>query len=144
MIIITLDKIIRDDIMMYIYNDYGGTHTTSLATAYQLKQLPQSERKLTSEEILNAKYFNQLTKEDFGKLIFRGTDEDGNSVYTIGRKRNKLVVPALKELTLLLEEKFHFNEKIVFSNTSPTVPIAMSLGGFFSRGLKIDFDGSTT
>ena len=85
MIIITLDKIIRDDIMMYIYNDYGGTHTTSLATAYQLKQLPQSERKLTSEEILNVKYFNQLTKEDFGKLIFRGTDEDGNSVYTIRR-----------------------------------------------------------
>src|SRR3954462_2679296 len=141
MIIITLDKIIRDDIMMYIYNDYGGTHTTSLATAYQLKQLPQSERKLTSEEILNVKYFNQLTKEDFGKLIFRGADEDGNSVYTIGRKRKKLVVPALKELTLLLEEKFHFNEKIVFSNTSPTVPIAMSLGGFFSRGLKIDFIG---
>jgi hypothetical protein len=132
---------IKDDIMMYIYNDYGGTHTTSMAAAYHLKQLPQSERKLTSEEILNVKYFNQLTKEDFGKLIFRGTDEDGNSVYTIGRKRNKFVVPALKELTLLLEEKFHFNERIVFSNTSPTVPIAMSLGGFFSRGLKIDFIG---
>ncbi|MFI8496693.1 DUF3189 family protein [Peribacillus butanolivorans] len=127
--------------MMYIYNDYGGTHTTSLAAAYHLKQLPQSERKLTSEEILNVKYFNQLTKEDFGKLIFRGTDEEGNSVYTIGHKRNKLVVPALKELTLLLEEKFHFNEKIVFSNTSPTVPIAMSIGGFLSRGLKIDFIG---
>jgi Protein of unknown function (DUF3189) len=43
-------------------------------------------------------------------------------------------------LTILLEEKFNFNEKIVFSNTSPTVPIAMSLGGF-SSGLKIDFIG---
>ncbi|OZI13094.1 ABC transporter, partial [Bacillaceae bacterium SAS-127] len=31
--------------------------------------------------------------------------------------------------------------KIVFSNTSPTVPIVMSFGGFFSRGLKIDFIG---
>lgn len=141
MAIIGLDKLMRDEIMMYIYNDYGGTHTTSLAAAYHLKQLPQSERKLTSEEILNVKYFNQLTKEDLGKLIFHGIDEDGHSVYTIGRKRNKYVVPALKELTLLLEEKFHFNEKIVFSNTSPTVPIAMSLGGFFSRGLKIDFIG---
>ncbi|WP_203361694.1 DUF3189 family protein [Bacillus sp. REN10] len=127
--------------MIYIYNDYGGTHTTSLAAAYHLKQLPQSERTLTSEEILSVKYFNQLTKEDFGKLIFHGNDEDGHSVYTIGRKRNKLVVPALKELALLLQNKFYFNEKIVFSNTSPTVPMVMSLGGFFSRGLKIDFIG---
>ncbi|NWQ41063.1 DUF3189 family protein [Bacillus sp. EB106-08-02-XG196] len=127
--------------MIYIYNDYGGTHTTSLAAAYHLKQLPQSERKLTSEEILKVKYFNQLTKSDFGKIIFRGTDEEGNSVYTIGRKRNKFVVPALKELTLLLQEKYHFEEKIVLSNTSPTVPFAMSLGGFFSRGLKMDFIG---
>ncbi|WP_191567342.1 DUF3189 family protein [Metabacillus idriensis] len=127
--------------MIYIYNDYGGTHTTALAAAYHLKQLPQSERTLTSEEILNVKYFNQLTKKDFGKLIFHGNDEDGNSVYTIGRKRDKLVVPALKELTLLLQNKFHINEKIVFSNTSPTVPIVMSFGGFFSRGLKIDFIG---
>ncbi|MES9683796.1 DUF3189 family protein [Gottfriedia acidiceleris] len=127
--------------MIYIYNDYGGTHTTSMAAAYHLKQLPQSDRKLTSEEILNIEYFNKLTKKDFGKLIFHGKDEDGNSVYTIGRKRNKLLVPALKELTLLLQNNFHFNEKIVFSNTSPTVPIVMSFGGFFSRGLKIDFIG---
>lgn len=127
--------------MIYIYNDYGGTHTTALAAAYHLKQLPQSERKLTQEEILNVKYFNQLTKEDFGKIIFHGTDEDGNSVYTVGRKREKFVVPALKELTLILQDKYHFDEKIVLSNTSPTVPIAMSIGGFFSRGLKIDFIG---
>jgi len=124
--------------MIYIYNDYAGTHTTSLAAAYHLKQLPQSERKLTSEEILNVKYFNRLTKEDYGKLIFHGTDEDGNSVYTIGRKKNKFVVVALKEWTFILQNKFHFNEKIILSNTSPTVPILMSIGGFLSKGLKID------
>ncbi|MFF2446332.1 DUF3189 family protein [Neobacillus sp. NPDC058068] len=127
--------------MIYIYNDYGGTHTTSLAAAYHLKHLPRSERELSTEEILNVKYFNQLTKEDFGKLILHGVDEDGHSVYTIGRKRNKYVVPALKEMSLLLQEKFKFDEKIVFSNTSPTVPFTMSMGGFFSRGLKIDFIG---
>jgi hypothetical protein len=127
--------------MIYIYNDYAGTHSTALAAAYHLKQLPQSERKLTKEEILNVNYFNQLTKKDFGKLIFHGTDENGHSVYSIGRKRNKLIVPALKEMTLLILDKFHINEKIIFSNTSPTVPIPMSLGGFFSRGLKIDMIG---
>ncbi|CAH2713643.1 hypothetical protein BACCIP111895_00779 [Neobacillus rhizosphaerae] len=127
--------------MIYIYNDYGGTHTTSLAAAYHLNRLPQSERELTAEEILNVKDFNKLTKEDFGKIIFHGVDEDGHSVYTIGRKRNKYVVPALKEMSLLLQEKFRFDEKIVFSNTSPAVPFSMSMGGFFSRGLKIDFIG---
>ena len=127
--------------MIYIYNDFAGTHSTALAAAYHLKQLPQSERKLTSEEILNVNYFNQLTNKDFGKLLFHGTDENGNSVYTIGRKRSKLVVPALKDMSLLLLEKFHVNEKIIFSNTSPTVPIAMSLGGLFSRRLHIDIIG---
>jgi hypothetical protein len=131
----------KDDIMIYIYNDYGGTHTTSLAAAYHLKQITQSERKLTSEEILNVKFFNKLTKKDFGKIIFHGIDEYGDSVYTIGRKSSKLVVPALRDLSLLLESKHHFEEKIIFSNTSPTVPILMSIGGFFSRGLKIDFIG---
>jgi len=127
--------------MIYIYNDFAGTHTTSLAAAYHLKQLPQSERKLTSEEILNVKFFNKLTRNDFGKLLYHGDDEEGNSVFTIGRKRDKLAVPAMKELTLMLQGKFHFNEQIIFSNTSPTVPLPMSLGGFFSRGLRIDFIG---
>ncbi|PUB10771.1 DUF3189 family protein [Paenisporosarcina sp. OV554] len=127
--------------MIYIYNDYGGTHTTALAAAYHLKEITQSERKLTTEEILNVNYFNKLSKDDFGKLIFHGVDENGDSVYTIGRKSNKLVVPALSNLTLLLQSKHQFHEKIIFSNTSPTVPILMSIGGFFSRGLKIDFIG---
>src|SRR4051794_38742898 len=132
--------LLKDDMMIFIYNDYGGTHTTSLAAAYHLKKLP-TDRKLTKEEILNVDYFNKLTKSDFGKIIFHGIDEDGNSVYTIGRKRNKLVVPALKNLSLLLHEKYHGQEKIIFSNTSPTVPFALSIGGLFSRGLKIDFIG---
>ncbi|MDP4083695.1 MAG: DUF3189 family protein [Bacillota bacterium] len=127
--------------MIYIYNDYGGTHTTSMAAAYHLKKLPQSERKLSKEEILNIPYFNKLTHDDFGKLIFHGKDEDGNPVYTIGRKRNKLVVPALKELILILQQNHHFDEKVVFSNTSPTVPLIMTFGGMFSRGLKMNTIG---
>ena len=126
--------------MIFIYNDYGGTHTTSLAAAYHLKKLP-TNRRLTKEEILNIDYFNKLTKADFGKLIFHGIDEDGHSVYTIGRKSSKLVVPALKNLSMLLQEKYQGQEKIIFSNTSPTVPFALTMGGLFSRGLKIDFIG---
>lgn len=127
--------------MIYVYNDFGGTHTTSLAAAYHLKILSPSPRKLTKEEILAVPYFNKLTKKDAGKIIFHGIDEDGNSVYTLGRRSSKLVVPALKELSLILQKKYQINEPIIFSNTSPTVPLAMTLGGFFSRGLGIDMIG---
>jgi len=126
--------------MIYIYNDYGGTHSTSMAAAYHLKQI-SGDQPLTKEEILNIPYFNKLTSSDIGKLISHGNDEDGNSVYTLGRKSSKYVVPALQSLGLLLQEKYKGEEKIIFSNTSPTVPIPMSLGGFFSRGLKIDAIG---
>lgn len=123
--------------MIYIYNDYGGTHTTAMAAAYHLKNLPV-DRTLTKEEILNVKYFNKLTSSDIGKIIFHGIDEDGNSIYTIGRKSSKLVVPALKNLSLLLQDAYQGNEKIIYSNTMPTVPFVMKIGGFLSRQLKID------
>jgi hypothetical protein len=141
MTIIAIDKNIKDDIMIYIYNDYGGTHTTALAAAYHLKEIIQSERKLTKEEILNVNYFNKLTKDDSGKIIFHGIDENGDSVYTLGRRSSKIVVPALKNLSFILQNKHQFHEKIIFSNTSPTVPFVMSIGGFLSRQLKIDFIG---
>ncbi|MEW9676403.1 DUF3189 family protein [Lentibacillus sp. L22] len=126
--------------MIFIYNDYGGTHTTSLVAAYHLKKLP-TDRTLTKEEIINVDYFNKLTKHDFGKLIFHGLDEDGNAVYTIGRKNDKYVVPALQNFSTLLQKNYNLDEKIILSNTSPTVPIAMTIGGLFSRGLHIDFIG---
>ena len=126
--------------MIYIYNDYGGTHSTSMAAAYHLKKT-SGDHPLTKEEILNIPYFNKLTSADIGKLIFHGVDELGDSVYTLGRKSSKYVVPSLQSLSLLLQEKYKGEEKIIFSNTSPTVPVPMSLGGFFSRGLKIDSIG---
>ncbi|TDF89181.1 DUF3189 family protein [Paenibacillus piri] len=126
--------------MIYIYNDYGGTHTTSLAAAYHLNKLPVN-RKLTKEEILNTDYFNKLQTSDMGKLIFHGLDEDGNAVYTIGRGASKVVVPALRNLAAIFQERYQSNETIVFSNTSPTVPFVMSIGGLLSRRLKMDFIG---
>lgn len=126
--------------LIYIYNDYAGTHTTALAAAFHLKKLP-THRELTKDEILNVDYFNKLTTSDFGKIFFHGIDEDGDSVYTIGRKRSKVAVPALANLSILLQDKYKGEEPIVFSNTSPTVPFPMSIGGLLSRRLGIDFLG---
>lgn len=126
--------------MIFIYNDYGGTHTTSLAAAYHLNKLP-TNRQLTKEEILAVDYFNKLKTSDMGKLIFHGLDENGHPVYTVGRGSSKVVVEALKNLSLILQDKYQNNEPIVYSNTSPTVPFSMTMGGLLSRRLKLDAAG---
>ena len=123
--------------MIYIYHDFGGTHSTSLDAAFHLKLLPPSTQKFTKQEILAVPFFNKLTKQDVGKRIFHGKDDDRNAVYTVARRRFKQIVPFIRDFYLLLEEKHHFDEKMILSNTSPTVSLAMTLGDMFSRGLGI-------
>lgn len=126
--------------MIYIYNDFGGTHTTAMAAAYHLKKIAP-DHKLTKEEILSVPFFNKLNSSDMGRIIFHGIDDEGNSVYTVGRGASKHLLPAMKNISTLLQEKYQGQEKIIFSNTSPTVPFTMTMGGLFSRWLKIDFIG---
>ena len=126
--------------MIYIYNCYGGTHSSVLAAAYHLKKLDPT-RKPTKEEILSTHNFNELTIKDFGKLYLHGIDEDGNKVYTVGRGRSKYLVPGLYSMSQTLQEEGILNDQVVFTNTSPTVPLPMTFGGLTSRWMKIDFIG---
>ncbi|HAB59465.1 MAG TPA: hypothetical protein DCE48_01910 [Lachnospiraceae bacterium] len=66
---------------------------------------------------------------------------DGNKVYVVGRGRSKVLIPGLYNLTSMLHKEKLLDEKIIFSNTSPTVPLPMTFGGLLSRWLKIDFLG---
>lgn len=126
--------------MIFIYNCYGGTHTSSLASEIHLKRLPD-DRKPTRDEILNAKYFNKLTYKDMRKLIFRGVDDEGNKVFTLGRGMAKELIPFLENFINFAHSECGLQEKFVVSNLSPTVPPALTAGGFLSRGLGIDFLG---
>lgn len=128
------------DTMIYIYNCYGGTHTSSLASEIHLKQLP-ADRKPTKEEILGAKYFNKLGYKDMGKIIFRGVDDEGSKVYTLGRGMSKAMVPCLESFIGLIHNEGGFKDKVILSNMSPTVPPFLTAGGFFSRGIGLDFIG---
>lgn len=126
--------------MIYIYNCYGGTHSSVLAAAYHLKMLDEN-REPTKEEILNLPNFNKLVHGNRGELFYYGSDKNGNKVYTLGRGNSKILIPGLYNLASMLHKQNLLNEKIIFSNTSPTVPLSMTFGGLFSRGLKIDFIG---
>jgi hypothetical protein len=129
------------DEMIFIYNCYAGTHSSSLASAIHLKKLP-ADRVPTRDEILDTDYFDKLKKKDFGRVIFRGTDDEGNRVYTVGRGPSKLIVPCLSNMLNILCSDYGFNEKIVFSNMSPSVNLAMSIGGFVSRRFGLRFIGT--
>lgn len=126
--------------MIIIYNCYGGTHSSILTSAVHLGLLP-SDRVPSKKEILSTEYFNMLRYKDMGRLIFHGVDEYGNKVYTIGRGTSRALVPAMRNLTLEMHKLYNVNEGFAYVNTSGTVPVQMTLGGFFSRGLKIDFIG---
>jgi len=126
--------------MIFIYNCYGGTHSSSLASSIHLGILP-FDRVPSKKEILNTPYFDKLKYKDMGRIIYRGTDRWGNKVYTLGRGTSKALLPALENLVNLLKRECGLNEEIVFINASPTVPLLMTLGGFISRGLKLHFLG---
>ncbi len=126
--------------MIIIYNCYGGTHSSILSSAIHLGLLPK-DRIPSKKEILELKYFNKLTYKDMGRLIFHGIDEDGNKVYTIGRGTSKALIPAMRNLTSEFHNVYKINDTFAFINCSPTVPPTMTIGGFFSRGLKINVIG---
>jgi len=123
--------------MIIIYNCYGGTHSSILASAIHLKKLP-SDRIPTSEEILALEYFNKLTYKDMGRLIFHGSDPEGNNIFTIGRGTSKVLIPAMRNLAITLCRDRGIHETFLFINCSSTVHPLMTVGGFFSRGLHID------
>ena len=127
--------------MIYIYHDFGGTHSTSLAAAYHLKVFNDPSKILEKDEILAVPFFNKLKKKDAGRFIFHGEDDEGNLVYTLGKRSSKLILPSLYHFGEIMVNRYQLNEKIVFSNTSPVVPLSMTLGGFFSRGIGIDSIG---
>ena len=127
--------------MIFIYNCYAGTHSSSLASAVHLKKLP-SDRIPTKEEILGTDYFDRLTSKDMGRFVFRGTDDEGNKVFTMGRGPSKLVVPCLVNMIHVFSNDYGFKEKIIFSNMTPTVTLAMQIGGFISRRFGLRFIGT--
>jgi len=127
-------------LMVIIYNCYGGTHSSILASAIHLKKLP-IDRIPSKQEILNLEYFNKLTYKDMGRLLFHGRDEDGNQVYTVGRGISKALIPAMRNLAIALCRNSDVDERFLFINCSSTVPPLMTLGGFFSRGFHLDFIG---
>lgn len=90
---------------------------------------------------MDTDHFNRLTYRDMGRIIYRGADEEGNKVYSVGRGTSRVLLPCLKNFITLLHSECGLKERIILANMTPTVTFPMTVGGFLSRGLGIDFIG---
>ena len=87
------------------------------------------------EEILSLPTFDKITKADYGRLIYIGTDEFGAKVYTLCRMRyKKFVIPAISDMYQILNGDMN---GFFLADTSPTVTNLMRLGGISSRVLGL-------
>ncbi|SMC20720.1 Protein of unknown function [Clostridium acidisoli DSM 12555] len=118
--------------MIVVYHDVGGAHSTAVAANIHINKLPMN-RIPSKEELLALPTFDKIEKDQLGRLIYIGEDENKVKVYTIGRKYvPNLVIPAISDMYSLL---YGSNDGLYIVDTKPTVNLLMKIGGYTSRKL---------
>lgn len=120
--------------MHVIYHCVGGTHSSVIAASIHLGILSVN-KKPTIKDIISVPAFDTLTKSQQGKIIFRGTDNHGNKIFTISRQFTPhLVLPAIKDSWRLAGGRL---DELLLVDTMPAVNLFMKIGGFSSRRLHL-------
>lgn len=119
--------------MNIIYSCSGGTHSSLVASYIHLGILP-TDKTPTKEEILRTP-FDTIQPEEIGRIIYRGTDDMENNIYTLSKRNaGSIVLPALFDLNRILG---HHPDNLQIIDTLPAVNDLMRIGGFTSRRLKL-------
>ena len=119
--------------MYIIYYDVGGAHSVQTAAGIHLNILPK-EGIAKPEELFKMKKFDNITKADYGRIIYAGTDEWGNNVYTLCcQYASPVVVPAIRDMHRIAGGNPH---ELLMVSTFWTINTLMKIGGFTSRRLK--------
>ena len=70
---------------MVFYQCFGRAHTSVVAAAIHLGLLPAEETALpTTTRLMDLPYFDRSEKEDFGRPLFLGRDEEGHEIFILG------------------------------------------------------------
>ncbi len=118
--------------MKIVYHCYGGAHASPTAAAIHLGILPLN-RKPTFAELLKVPHFDSIRSWEHGKLFKAGVDNDGNEIYTMGRRNSAdLIIKLIKEFTQLNEADPGL---YYFVNCVQLLNPFMVTGGYSSRAL---------
>jgi len=71
---------------LYIFQCYGGTHSSVTAASIYLNLLPR-DRAPTNQELSQLPYFDQVGNREVGPLRYMGRDHRGNKVFILGSRR---------------------------------------------------------
>lgn len=121
--------------MLIFYCCYGRAHSSVVAAALHLGQLPLQ----TPSAIARLPYFDQATAEDMGIPKLVGTDTDGNLVFILGRGPARGLVE--ETLRAVLLARGYTKQDIMFTDLQPHLNFCTRLGGFLSRRLGLVFPG---
>lgn len=118
--------------MIIVYSCYGGAHSSRTAAAIHLGLLPV-DRVPDARELLAVPGFDRVEDEGLGIAELAGVDEDGHTVYVLGRG------PGAGTIERAFRSGFQAGGgdpgQLVFVNTLTTVNLLMRVGGFLSRRL---------
>lgn len=122
--------------MIIVYYDVGGSHSSVIAANIHINRL--SEDKIPSKnDLLNLPTFDKLKKNQIGHLIYIGTDEYDNMVYTLACKNAmNVVIPAMTDLYNEMHKNENINNLLMVC-TQPAVNLLMKIGGGSSRKLNM-------
>ncbi len=113
-----------------IYHCFDGCHSSSVATAIHLNMLPEDHRP-SYHDIMHIPFFDNLEETDKGKIIYRGTDEMNNKVYTLSRKYiSHIVLPTLLDVWKILGQK---KSQLMLINTQHCVNNYMKLDPLYQE-----------
>ncbi|MFZ5968145.1 MAG: DUF3189 family protein [Bacillota bacterium] len=119
--------------MHIIYHCSWGSHASAIAAAIHLKMLPRDHIP-SKNDISNMPFFDTIEKVDVGKIIFRGMDEHGHSIYTLAcQKVPHLVLPAVEDMWHTLGQR---KDQLLVIDMGSKSNLSMKLGGYFSRKLN--------
>lgn len=117
-------------IMHVIYHCFGSAHSSIVAAAIHLGKLPK-HRHVLPEDILSLPDFDLVRNDSIGHLYFKGHDEYGNKVYTLGMgAETQIVKRAIQSMINMGTKKQH---SFYFAEALPHINTVAKFGGALSR-----------
>src|SRR5690606_24046871 len=109
---------------------YGSAHSSITAAAIHLGHLPVTHTPKV-EEVLNLADFDLARNDSLGNLFFKGKDELGIEVYTIGMGPEREIVK--NSILGLIKEAKHDPNDFHFAEALPHINRLARIGGALSR-----------